>query len=77
MLLGFSVAGRSALAVLLVGIFAVIARSLGALEESHLQRTFGERYERYRASTSAVIGRPSRAGRPPPARQAASQGDDR
>ncbi len=47
-LLGATLAGRSAGALLLVAIFFLVHRSYLATEERHLERTFGDEYRRYR-----------------------------
>lgn len=66
MLVGVSVSGRSALALLLVAPFTLIAARLGAVEERYLARRFGDAWGCYRAATPAVwlrVGRIGEAGR--------------
>lgn len=58
-LLGVAIAGRSGLGVAVVaGAALVIDRYVRHVEEPHLERTFGERYRRYRDRTPRYLGRP-------------------
>jgi protein-S-isoprenylcysteine O-methyltransferase Ste14 len=60
-LFGISVAGRSGLALLLTGLFAVVIHSYTIrLEEPYLERVYGEEYRRYRADTPRYLGVPGR-----------------
>ncbi len=58
MLLGIAVAGRSLVALVLVGMFAAFVDRYSRLEEQQLQRHFGAAYEKYRARTPALLPRP-------------------
>ena len=55
MLLGIAIAGRSLVAVALVGLFAVFIERYARLEEDQLQRDFGDSYAAYRTSTPAIM----------------------
>lgn len=58
-LLGVSVAGRSASALVLVGLFASAVHCyIVWLEEPHLEKLFGEDYREYRTQTPRYVGRP-------------------
>lgn len=58
MLLGIAVAGRSLLALALVGLFAAFVERYARLEERQLQKDFGDSYGAYLASTPAVLPLP-------------------
>ena len=60
MLLGIAIAGRSLVAIALVGLFAVFVERYARLEEHQLQQDFGAPYDAYRASTPALLRRPRR-----------------
>ena len=74
MLLGIAVAGRSLVALALVGLFAVFVERYARLEEDQLQRDFGASYDAYRSRTPALISvtgvRAARAARVEPQRRA-------
>lgn len=56
-LLGVSLAGRSGLALLLAGVFAVILHAYTVrLEEPYLERVYGEPFRRYKAETPRYCG---------------------
>lgn len=55
-LAGIAVAGRSALALLMAVVFWVAFRIYVTAEEDFLERTFGEAYRGYRASTHRYLG---------------------
>lgn len=69
MLLGIAIAGRSLIALVLVGMFAVFVERYARLEEHQLQKDFGAGFDEYRAGTPALLRLPGiRALRavPPP-----------
>jgi len=55
MLLGIAVAGRSLVALALVGMFVFFVERYARLEERQMQQDFGVPYDEYRESTSAVL----------------------
>lgn len=55
MLLAVAIASRSVLALALVGLFVVFARRYAAVEERHMARLFGTRWERYRERVPAGL----------------------
>jgi protein-S-isoprenylcysteine O-methyltransferase Ste14 len=58
-LLGISLAGRSGLALLLTGVFALVLHSYTVrMEEPYLERLYGEEYRRYMARTPRYFGKP-------------------
>ncbi len=61
-LAGIAVAGRSALALLMAVVFWVAFRVYVTAEEDFLERTFGEAYRDYRASTHRYLGPPRKLG---------------
>lgn len=58
MLLGIAVAGRSLVAMVLVGMFAVFVERYARLEERQLQQDFGTIFDEYRADTPALARLP-------------------
>ena len=63
LLLGISIAGRSGLAFLLTGVFALVLHAYTVrLEEPYLDRVYGEQFRRYKAATPRYLGVPRRAG---------------
>ncbi len=58
LLLGIAVAGRSLVALALVGLFALFVARYARLEEHQLHTDFGEGFERYRERTPGVLPRP-------------------
>jgi protein-S-isoprenylcysteine O-methyltransferase Ste14 len=57
-LLGAAIAGRSAMALVLVAAFFLIHRLHAPIEERHLERTFGEEYRRYRMKVPRFLSLP-------------------
>lgn len=57
MLLGIAIAGRSLVALALVGVFAIFVERYATIEEHDLVARFGAEYERYRAGTRRLLGR--------------------
>jgi protein-S-isoprenylcysteine O-methyltransferase Ste14 len=55
-LAGIAVAGRSALALLMAAVFWAAFRVYVSAEEEFLERTFGEAYRNYCASTHRYLG---------------------
>lgn len=55
LLLGIALAGRSLVALALVGLFAVFVACYARLEERQLHQDFGAGYDAYRAGTPAVL----------------------
>ena len=63
LLLGISIAGRSGLALLLTGVFALVLHAYTVrLEEPYLDRVYGEQFGRYKATTPRYLGVPRGAG---------------
>lgn len=61
-LAGVALAGRSGLALLMAAVFWVTFRVYVSAEEEFLERTFGEAYRDYCASTHRYLGRRRKAG---------------
>jgi protein-S-isoprenylcysteine O-methyltransferase Ste14 len=59
-LIGVAVVGRSALALLMAALFWATFRAYVSAEEQFLERTFGEAYRDYCASTHRYLGPPHR-----------------
>ena len=57
-LLGMSILGDSAVALVLTGLFALIFRTHLPREEAHLERIYDEAYRRYRQRTPRYLGLP-------------------
>jgi protein-S-isoprenylcysteine O-methyltransferase Ste14 len=57
-LLGTALAGRSAKALLLVGLYVLVHRLHAPTEEQHLERAFGDEYRRYRRETPRFLKLP-------------------
>ncbi|WP_456474693.1 methyltransferase family protein [Candidatus Pyrohabitans sp.] len=61
-LLGISLAGRSGLALVLTGVFAVVIHLYATrLEEPYLERLYGEEYRLYKSRVARYIGIPKGA----------------
>lgn len=59
-LLGASIAGRSAKALLFTAAFFLVHRLYFIAEEQHLERTFGEEYRRYRSEAPRFLRLPGK-----------------
>jgi protein-S-isoprenylcysteine O-methyltransferase Ste14 len=62
MLLGVAIAGRSVIALVLVGVFAVFVDRLWRADERALARRFGAAFESWRARTPRLPQRPAASG---------------
>jgi len=60
-LAGIAVTGRSALALLMAAVFWAVFRVYVSAEEEFLERTFGEAYRNYCASTHRYLGPPRKS----------------
>ena len=58
-LLSISIAGRSPKSLALSGFFFVVHRLYFPVEERHLERTSGEKYQQYRSKTPRFLGFPN------------------
>jgi protein-S-isoprenylcysteine O-methyltransferase Ste14 len=62
-LLGVSIAGRSALALFLTGVFSLVLHAYTVrLEEPYLERVYGEQFRRYKAAAPRYFGVPRKVG---------------